>query len=405
MKKKLLIGGIGLILIVLIILNVTRKEKGQEVEAEKIEKGKVVQMVTGSGQIQPEVEVKISANVSAKIIRLHADEGDQVKKGQLLVELDQEQYEAALSQAVSNNKSAIANEKQLKSELERSKQLFKQGLMSDADYEAKVAAFEAAESRKEQTGAAVREAEDRLAKTHLHSDIDGVVTLLNKEEGEMALGAQFQEDVIMVVADLSRMEAVIEIDENDVVNVSMGDTAGVEIDAFPDTTFKGTVTQIANSATVKARGTQEQVTNFEVTVTLYDPNEDFRPGMSTTVDVFTETRDGVLKVPIQAVTAREEKKLKREPDVEEPAEEENENRSLSEKKKKMVDVVFCIEDNHAVMKPVKIGISDDMYYEVKEGLAENDMVITGPFRILSRTLKEGDLVSVKENEQKEEAQP
>jgi HlyD family secretion protein len=403
MKKILIISGIGLILVVLIIVNLTRKEKGEEVEAEEVKRGTVVQMVTGSGQIQPEVEVKISANVAGKIIRLHAEEGDQVNKGQLLVELDQEQYVATLKQAESNAKSAIASEKQAQSEFARAKDLFKQGLMSDADYEAKEAAFEAAASRTEQAEAAVDEAKDRLAKTRLHSDMDGIVTLLNKEEGEMALGAQFQEDVIMIVADLSRMEAVIEIDENDVINIALDDTAAIEIDAFPDTTFKGTVTQIANSATVKARGTQEQVTNFEVTVALIDPNEQFRPGMSTTVDVFTETRDGVLKVPIQAVTAREEKKLKRKPDVEEPVEEADEN-DTEKKAKKMIEVVFCVEEDHAVVKPVELGISDDMYYEVKEGLVEGNQVITGPFRILSRSLTDGDLVSVKESE-KEEKQP
>jgi HlyD family secretion protein len=399
MKKILIFSGIGLVVVILIVVNLTRKEKGVEVEAEEITKGKVVQMVTGSGLIRPEIEVKISANVAGKIIRLHAEEGDQVKKGQLLVELDQEQYVAALKQAESNAKSAIANEKQSKSELERAKQLYAQGLLSDADYEARVAAYEAAASRTEQAEAAVEEAKDRLAKTRLHSDMDGIVTQLNKEEGEMALGAQFQEDVIMIVADLSRMEAAIEIDENDVINVALEDTAAIEIDAFPDTAFQGIVTQIANSATVKARGTQEQVTNFEVTVALIDPNDQFRPGMSTTVDIFTETRDGVLKVPIQAVTAREEKKLKRNPDVEEPVEEEDD---AGKKREKMVEIVFCVEDNYAVAKQVELGISDDMYYEVTEGLTEGDLVITGPFRILSRTLNDGDLVSVKEKEEKEQ---
>jgi HlyD family secretion protein len=400
MKKILLISALGLVLVVFIVINLTRKEKGEEVEAEEVKRGKVVQMVTGSGQIQPEVEVKISANVAGKIIRLYAEEGDQVKKGQLLVELDQDQYVATLKQAQSNAKSAIASEKQAKSEFNRARDLFKQGLMSDADYEAKEAAYEAAASRTEQAEASVDEARDRLAKTKLSSDMDGIVTQLNKEEGEMALGAQFQEDVIMIVADLSRMEAVIEIDENDVINISLEDTAAIEIDAFPDTTFQGIVTQIANSATVKSRGTQEQVTNFEVTVALIDPNEQFRPGMSTTVDVYTETRDGVLKVPIQAVTAREEKKLKRNPDVEEPVEDDP-GPDTDEKKKNMIEIVFCIEDGHAVAKPIELGISDDMYYEVKEGLTEGDQVITGPFRILSRSLKEGDLVRVKENEKKE----
>jgi HlyD family secretion protein len=219
---------------------------------------------------------------------------------------------------------------------------------------------------------------------------------LNKEAGEIALGAQFQEDVIMIVADLSRMEAAIEVDENDVVNVTLGDTADVEIDAFVDTTFKGFVTKIANSATIKGLGTQEQVTNFEVTVALVNYNEKFRPGMSTTVDVITESKYDVLKVPIQSVTVREKEKLKKRPDVEDKSTDENdETDNDQDKKKDMIEVVFCVEENKAKAKPIKLGISDDTYYEVLSGLVEDETVITGPFRVLSRTLQNEDLVEMK----------
>jgi len=402
-KKIIIIAVIIVAAAAFITLNLLKKEKGIAVEIEKIEIGKIVQTVTGSGQIRPEVQVKVSANVAGKIIKLHAEEGDQVKKGQLLVELDPEQYIASLARAKSYMLSMRATEKKLKSELNRSKDLREQGLISEADFEAVEASYEAAVSNTQQADANVNEAKDMLSKTKLHSDMDGIVTDLNKEAGEIALGAQFQEDVIMVVADLSKMEAAIEVDENDVVNVTLNDTSDIEIDAFPDTTFKGVVTQIANSATVKGLGTQEQVTNFEVTVALIEYNEKFRPGMSTTVDIITETRQDVLKVPIQAVTTREKEKLEKKRDIEDHSQKESKLKENKDKKKEMVEVVFVIEDNHAIAKPVKLGISDDTFYEIISGVDEDDEVVTAPFRVLSRTLQTEDLIEIKEDEREEDA--
>ena len=396
MKKKIIIGVAVLAVIALVVGNMLKKESGSQVDVTRVTSGVITQKVSGSGQIRPEVQVKVSANVAGKIIKLYAEEGDTVRKGQLLVELDQEQYKAALTRAESNMLSAKANEKKLRSELNRSRDLRKKGLMSDADFEAVEASYEAAESNTKQAAAIVNEAGDQLSKTRLHSDMDGIVTKLNKEQGEIALGAQFQEDVIMIVADLSRMEAAIEVDENDVINISIGDTAEIEIDAFVDTTFKGTVTKIANSATIKGLGTQEQVTNFEVTVALIDYNHKFRPGMSTTVDVITETRRDVIKVPIQAVTVREKASLEKKQNVEEHAENKE---SGDNGKPEMSEVVFIVVDKKAVSKPVKLGISDDAFYEVTEGLEKDDLVVTGPFRLLSRTLKEGDLLEYQEKKE------
>jgi HlyD family secretion protein len=399
MRKIIVIAVIFVIIIALVVANFLKKEKGIEVDVAKVERGMVTQTVTGSGQIRPEVEVNVSANVAGKIIALHAEEGDSVKRGKLLVELDQEQYLAALERAQSNLLSMRANEKKLKSELIRAENLRSKGLLSDAEYEAVVASYEAAESNTKQAQAEVKEARDRLSKTRLHADMDGIVTRLNKEVGEIALGAQFQEDVIMTVADLSKMEAAIEVDENDVIFVSLDDTADIEIDAFVDTTFKGIVTKIANSATIKGLGTQEQVTNFEVTVALVDYNAKFRPGMSTTVDIITETKDDVLKVPIQSVTVREREKLYKKPGIEEHSSDINdEDNQDKAEKKDMVEVVFCMENNQALIKPIQLGISDDAYYEVLSGIQEGETVITGPFRVLSRTLKNEDLVEVKEKE-------
>jgi HlyD family secretion protein len=391
MKKIIIIVIVVVVLGGIIAANLLKKEKGIEVTAEKAELGSVQQKVTGSGQIQPAVDVNISAQVAGKIVQLNFKEGDKVKKGQLLVALDPTQYIAAVERNESSLLAAKANEKKAASELKRAKDLFNQKLISNAEYESAQAAYESAMSGRMQSEAALREAQDAVDKTKLYASMDGVITKLNKEAGEMAIGATFQEDVIMVVSDLSVMEALIEVDENDVVNVDMGDSCEVEVDAFPDTLFKGTVTEIANSAITRGAGTQEQVTNFEITIRVTDPDRRFRPGMSTTVDIFTNRLDNVIKVPIQAVTVREKDMLERKQGVEETPEDVEKNPGDVE----MQEVVFVVEDGHAVPKPVKLGISDDTHYAILSGLTEGAEVITGPFKVLNKTLKNESLVTVK----------
>ncbi len=396
MKKIWIVVALVVVIAAFIIVNLAKREKGIEVLAEKVKRGTVQEKVTGSGQIKPAVEVKVSAQVAGKIIRINAKEGDHVKKGQLLVALDPRQYQASRDRSKSSLLAAVANEKKAKSDLVRSKELYAKKLISEADYETTEANYQAAVGSRMQAEAALKEAEDALRKTQLYATMDGIVTRVNKEVGEMAIGAQFQEDVIMIVSDLSKMEAVIEVDESDVVSIHLGDSAQVEIDAFPDTSFWGTVTEIANSAITKGLGTQEQVTNFEVTVTLIDQDSRFRPGMSTTVDILTRKMKDVIKVPIQAVTVREKQKLKRKKGVEEHEEAVAE----TDESKKMQEVVFVIEDRHAIAKPVKLGISDDTHYAVLNGLNEGDMVITGPFKILNKTLKNDALVTIKKSKKK-----
>ena len=395
-KKKFLIGG-GIVLVIALIVigNLLKKDSGIEVITEKVVRGTVQQKVTGSGQIKAATEVKVSAQVAGKIIRLHVKEGDHVKKGQLLVELDPQRYIASVQQAESQLLAAKANEKKAHSELMRTKQLYQRKLVSQADLEAAEANYEAAMSNRLQAEAALKEAQDSLDKTRLFSTIDGIVTRVNKEEGEMTLGAQFQEDVILVVSDLSIMEAVVEVDENDVVNVQLGDSALVEVDAFPDTTYRGLVTKIAHSAVTRGRGTTEQVTNFEVTVTIDNPDPRFRPGMSTTVDILTKRLDNVLKVPIQAVTVRSKD------EIEGLNNKNSVNESSTVDEKDLKEVVFVVKDGKAVIKPVKLGISDDTHYAVLKGLEEGDEVITGPFRVLTKTLKNGQAVRIKKEVKKD----
>ncbi|OQX96313.1 hypothetical protein B6I21_01270 [candidate division KSB1 bacterium 4572_119] len=302
-KKLIIIIGAVLVLAVFVILNL-KKGKGGEipVTVEKVTRGDIVQVVSGPGKVQPEVEVKISANVSAEIVGLYVEEGDKIEKGQLLVELDRTKLQAAVDRAGSNKKAAEARLTKAKNDYQRAQDLFNKQLSSKADLENAEANLKLAESELEQTFASMTQAEDDLQKTRLYSPLAGVVTKVNKEVGEIALGSMFQADVIMTLADLSKMEVLAEIDENDVVLIDEGDTTDIEIDAIPDTTFLGVVTEIAHTATTRGRGTQEELTNFEIKIAIIEKINKLRPGMSATVDIRTESRKGILHIPIQAVT-------------------------------------------------------------------------------------------------------
>lgn len=395
MKKGLILIGLAAVIAAIIFANKFNKKAGLEVETEAIETGNVLKAITGSGKIKPAVDVKVSANVSGKIITLTANEGDFVKKGTLLVELERDQYIANVKRANSGLLAAIANEKKAASDLERAKKLNTQGLLSQAEYESYTATFNAQKAQREQMEASRDEAQDQLNKTRLYATMDGIITRLNKEQGEIAIGATFNEDVIMVISDLSVMESVIEVDENEIVDIIVGDSALVELDAFPDTSFKGFVTEIANSAITKGLGTQEQVTNFEVTITIDNADARFRPGMSTTVDVFTDIEKDVLRVPIQSVTMRPKNRLnKKEKDVEAV----NKGKK-SKKKDKKVEVVFIVEGDEAIAKQVKLGISDDTHYAILSGIEEGEQVITSPYKAINKTLKNGDKVTVKEKDE------
>ncbi|GAB4339338.1 MAG: efflux RND transporter periplasmic adaptor subunit [Calditrichia bacterium] len=401
MKKKILIGAAVILVIAAIVIgNLKSGKKAIEVQTEKVFRADVTQTVTGNGKIYPVTEVNISARVAGEILEISAEEGDSVKAGQVLVRLDSRQYEAALERQNSALLGARADVKLRKSELERTRELFEKQLVSAAELEAAEAQYESALSRLQQNEAALKEARDALDKTILKAPMSGVVIRKNKEVGEIALGSQFQEDVILTIADMSRMEARVQVNENDIINVAIGDTADVEIDAFPDTTFRAIVTEISHSARTVGQGTVEEVTYYEVKVELQDQVPTFRPGMSATAEIATETHKNVLNIPIQALTARDRERLKKKEGSESrPAEREaeaDENPKDKSKKKEddMIEVVFVVKGEQAEMRPVKVGISDDSYYEVIEGVEEGEEIVTGPFSVLSRTLKDGDRVKV-----------
>jgi HlyD family secretion protein len=394
-KKIFILIGIVLILAIFIFANLQKKGQKTKVQAEKVVKGTITETVSGSARIQPEVQVKISANVSGQIVKLGVKEGDSVKAGQFLVQLDQEYYKAALEQTESNLAFAKAGYTKAKNEYERYKKLFDDNLTSEAELDLAKSNFEQAKAQVEQGDAALKQAKDNLAKTTIYSPMNGTVSQLNKKLGEMAMGSQFTLDVIMIVSDLTRMQAETEIDENDVIHVSVNDTANIMIDAFPDTTFKGVVYEIANTGSTQGQGTQEEVTNFLVKVAMLEKPEHLRPGMSSTVDIITEERDNVLKVSIQCVSMRQPVK---EDEEKSPEENVDSTETKAEDKKpeeeKTVKVVFVIENSIARQVEVETGIASDTEWEITSGLEEGQEVISGPYRILSKQLKDGDEVKV-----------
>lgn len=405
-KKRWLMIVIAIVVVILFFglftANMLRdKEKAQEVTTVKARRGRLVQTVPGTGRVYPEVQVNISANVAGEITGIYVEEGDQVKRGNLLVTLDRERYDAAVEQAQSSQKSAEAALAKSRSELRRVEELYQRGMSSEADLEAAQAEFQYRSAEVERSRAYLKQARDDLAKTSIYSPMDGVVSALYKEVGEMAQGAQFQLDVIMTVADLNKMEVVVEVDENDIVNVSLQDTAEVKIDAYPDTTFQGVVREIAHTATTRGLGTAEEITNFVVKVTLQNVPTSLRPGMSATADIVTEVRENALYIPIQCVVLKPPvEKAESEEGVKEESgentttfEETEEEYDLSSEEP--VEAVFRVDENSAHQIPVITGISSDTDIEITSGLEEGDEVVSGPFRTLTQKLKDGDVVKAK----------
>lgn len=399
-KKKLFIFlGVAVVLLIIVVSNLRKSSGGKvKVQTDKVTRGSITASVSGSAKIQPEVQVKISAKVSGQIMELGVQEGDYVNKGDFLVQLDPEFYRAAVEQAKSNLDYAKAGYEKALNEYERSKKLFADNLISNAELEIAKSTYEQASAQVDQMQAVLNQAKDNFSKTTIFSPMEGVVSQLNKKVGEMAMGSQFTLDVIMVVADLTKMLAETEIDENDVVSVSFGDTAKITVDAFPDSTFNGMVKEIANTGLTRGQGTQEEVTNFLVKVSMLEKPSGLRPGMSATVDVLTETNEDALKIPIQCVTVRSPLKPEAEKASDgsesEDTDEEGEEKPKSEEDEEPIRVVFVVKDGIASQVAVETGISSDTEWEIIEGLEEGDEVVSGSYRILSKQLKDGDEVKV-----------
>jgi HlyD family secretion protein len=407
-KKKLFIfGGIALLVIVLVVVGLVGGNKKEiiSVQVENVVKRDITQTVAATGTIDPEFSVVITPEVTGEIVTLPVKEGDRVKKGQLLVKIKPDLYlaqkersEASLNSAKSNLSKVKATLDKVVSDLNRIKELRLKNLASESELESSnstylstKAQYEGAQADVAQSQATLRESNEQLSKTTIYSPMDGTVSGLSVDLGERVLGSGYsQGTTMMTVSDLGNMEAVVDVDENDVVLVKMGDTARVKVDAFGDKVFIGRVTEIGNSAKTSGAGTQEQVVNFSVRVKLIDPDNKLRPGMSCNADIETETHKNVISVPIQSVTARGGFVPAPAKDGEEenmPAPKPNANQQPKE-------VVFLIKNNKAKSAEVKTGISDDNYIEVTSGLKGGEKVVSGSYRAISRELNDGVVVKV-----------
>jgi HlyD family secretion protein len=401
-KRIIIVSVLGLVLIVLalVVFLGSKREPVTPVQTEKATLRTITEIVTATGKIQPEVQVKISPEVSGEIVELPVKEGQRVKKGELLMKIKPDVYIALRGQYAAGLLSAEAALKKTEPEFERMASLYKKGLVSQAEYDQARAAYETSKASYAQAKASLDQADENLRKTTVFSPMDGTVSQLNSELGERVLGTnQFQGTDVMTVADLSRMEARVDVSENDVVRVSVGDTARIMVDAFPDKKVKGVVYEIANTATTKGLGTQEEVTNFEVKIRVVAADVQLRPGMSMTADVETETKQNVLSVPIQSVTTRLPKTEKKPEEGEEgqatPAANTPSVRRRTEQKVK--EVVFVVDGSVVKAVPVKRGISDDSFVEITEGLSEGAVVVSGSYKAINRELEDGAKVRVEES--------
>ncbi len=398
-KKKVIIfsaSGFLLLVVTVLVIMGSKKEPVFTVQTEKVQRRTITQAVTATGKIYPEVQVVITPEVSGEIIALPVKEGYRVKKGDLLMRIKPDIYMALRDQSLSGLSSAKASLQKSESEHKRAKELFSKNLISSAELEQVSTAYELAHANFTQAEAGLKQSTENLAKTTIYAPMDGTINQLAVELGERVLGtSQFQGTTVMNVADLSRMEARVDVGENDIILVSIGDTTRVAVDALPDRKLTGIVYEIGNSAKTKGLGTQEEVTNFEVKIRVVDKDVVLRPGMSMTATIETETKKNVLSVPIQSVTTRSANREMGKGSSDGGGGDDNVQEPRPKvKSEKPKEIVFLVDNGVAKSAEVKRGISDDTYMEIVSGLQENKEVVSGSYKAISRELEEGSKVKV-----------
>ena len=422
-KKTIYISLAVLIIVIVALLAMSKsgvfgdKKKGKAVEIAAVKMATIVETVSATGKIQPEIEVKISSEVSGEIIALAVKEGQVVKKGDLLVKINPDLYTsgykrtvAGLSQTKAGLSQADAQYAEAKANYDRSKTLFDKGIISKMDWDKAIAAFEVSKASKQSAyfnvqsaSATVNEAKDNLGRTTIFAPESGTISKLAVELGERVLGTQQMAGTeIMRVANLNNMEVEVDVNENDIVKISIGDSAKVAVDAYLKKEFKGVVTSISNSASTAL--TADQVTNFKVKIRIvknsyadllegkpaaYSP---FRPGMTATVDIATTTKINVLNIPISAVV------IKTDTLANKPLEAKDDDKSEKPlpKSDKKLECVFVKNGGKATIRIIKTGIQDDANIEILSGLKKGDVIITGPYSLVSKELNSGDQVFVEE---------
>lgn len=437
-KKTIIIVSSILVVLLIVAAIFGGKRKNVTVETEMVSKRSIVETVSASGKIQPEIEVKISAEVSGLIFELPVKEGDLVNKSDLLVGINPDIYESALNRAeaaVNTARASLSSAKARKLQaeaqfmaaeraFERSKELHEKGAISQADYDQALSSFEVSQAEVEAASQSIksaefsvasalaskREAGDNLNRTTLRAPMAGTVTALTKEVGEAVLGtSMMQGETIMKVSDLSSMEVNVEVNESDIVRVSLGDTANVEVDAYLDETFKGVVTEISNTALNSLDNNMlnmNQVTNFSVKVRILRESyahlmndteahlSPFRPGMSATVEIQTARADNVVAVPIKAVTTRQ--------DTASNSFSKYTKKEKTEELDEDIVCVFVLENGKSVLKPIETGVQDNKYIEIVKGLSGDEEIIVGPYDQVANKLKNGKGVDVSSGNEEEE---
>ena len=422
-KKLFILIGVAVVIIIAAAAAASsrKREKPITVTTDKAFRKTITQLVTATGKIQPEVETKIAPEVSGEIIEIPVREGQSVKRGDLLLRIRPDSYKAQVDSqmaAINSARSAtVRNRAELaKAEVDykRVKSLFDKGLISESErntaqttYDSAKAALESALFEIQRAEGALRQIREALSKTTIYSPASGTISSLTSRVGERVVGtSQFAGTEVMRIADLDHMEARVNVNENDVVNVKIGDAARIQVDAYSDQTIRGVVREIASTALTRNLGTQEEVTNFEVKISIPSPGVQLRPGMSTTADIETATVQNAIVVPIQSVTVRtvdstlspeeREKQAQRaREDVSVEITNQNQEKQRErEQREKLQRVVFVKVGENAKMKKVETGIADNTYIEIKSGVAAGEEVVSGSYTAISRRLKDGARVAL-----------
>ncbi len=431
MSRKTLIFIFTVVVVLVVILVIGKKKRwfgtgagdAKIVLVKKVAPLDISQIVAATGKIQPEIEVKLSSEVSGEVIELPIVEGQQVQKGDLLIRINPDIYQSSLRRTQAGLQNVRANLNQAKASLKeaeqnylRSKTLFEKGIISKADWDTALSRYEMAQANKESAfynvrsaAATVAEAKDNLERTKIYAPMSGTISLLNIELGERVVGTQQMAGTeLMRIANLNNMEVEVEVNENDIVKVALGDTAVVEVDAYLKTEFTGLVTEIANSA--KNVASADQVTNFNVKVRIlkdsykslligkkenYSP---FRPGMTATVDVITDRRQNTLGVPISAIVVKNDTVTKKSQNNKGAAQMDKklDENTANTKNEERFECVFVKVGEQAKLRVVTTGIQDDNMIEILSGLQSGEEVITGPYNTVTKLLKSDDQVRIEE---------
>ena len=408
-KKNLkwIILAVIAIIVLLIVFGSKGNKNAVSVNTEKITKRDITEVIPANGKIKPVVEVKISPDVSGEIIELNFKEGDNIKKGDLIIKIKQDVYISMRDRAEASLNSVKAQYTQQKAQLnqieqayQRNKTLYEQKAISEADYENSLSQYEvakeqlrAAEYNIKSATASLKEAEENFIKTTIYAPMNGIVSKMNVERGERVVGtSQMAGTEMLRIANFSEMEVLVDVNENDIIRISQNDTASIEVDAYPNRKFRGVVTQIANSAK-NIGATVDQVTNFEVKIFILPESYNdlivnginpFRPGMSASVSIETDCRKGVIAIPLQSITTRTDLL------------ENSVKKSL--KRNNEIEQVFIVKDDNGVeLRKIKTGIQDLNYIEILSGISENEVVVIGPYSAISKTLKKESKVNIIED--------